>query len=352
VSGTDRRTRRLKTTIKRRPPGEQVSVTVPAIVSRELWEVANERLSWAQQHLRRQALFPYLLSGMVRHPQCGGWALAGQQKTRNFRTYQCGICHQSKAVRLLDNAAWLTVAGALLDAIAVPGKFFAARAGRPQPSADDRVKRLTRLDAEIAALQERVGKVELRWARGEVSDETRDLQLATIQAEINKRRGAIEELRRLYDEAGDQAGRDLLYENVLLYELTGWFSPPVPAPLAVRELLEITVERIELDGNRAVIETTPILGRRRLEIADITACADDRLDPYPDPLDWLREVNLPADRAGYQTHLASRDRTLLLQVRELLAPWRLTEEDKEQSLSRLLGSAQPAVGPEEWNIPE
>ena len=55
----------------RNPRESWVSVAVPPIISRELWEAAQERIAANRERLRRHSKYPYLLSGILRCGRCG-----------------------------------------------------------------------------------------------------------------------------------------------------------------------------------------------------------------------------------------------------------------------------------------
>lgn len=70
---TDRYRQNRKTSSKRRPPEEQINISIPAIIDPDLWQRVQEQLS-------RNSAFPprnnkkhqYLLRGLIRCPRCGG----------------------------------------------------------------------------------------------------------------------------------------------------------------------------------------------------------------------------------------------------------------------------------------
>ena len=53
------------------PSESWVPVSVPPIISRELWEAAQERIAANRERLRRRPKYPYLLSGILRCGRCG-----------------------------------------------------------------------------------------------------------------------------------------------------------------------------------------------------------------------------------------------------------------------------------------
>ena len=51
--------------------GDWIAVTVPAIISKELWGAAQERRANNRERLRKHPKYPYLLSGLLRCGSCG-----------------------------------------------------------------------------------------------------------------------------------------------------------------------------------------------------------------------------------------------------------------------------------------
>ena len=119
-----------------RPREEWIIVPVPAIVSPELWEMANKMLAKNKKMGRRNAKQPYLLTGLIRCANCG-YNYVGGRKTKNGRNgqkyklswYRCNArsnrmpvvverinCDQSQiSARVLDNAVWSVVCKVLLE---------------------------------------------------------------------------------------------------------------------------------------------------------------------------------------------------------------------------------------------
>ncbi len=123
----------IKTRVERSPE-EWITVAVPAIVSAELWELANEVLRKNQVTSSRNGKREYLLTGLLRCAQCGlgfsGWS---KKRKRNGKiydnpAYRCNSkvqdryfrehLHCSASViscRVLDDAVWSVVCSLLLE---------------------------------------------------------------------------------------------------------------------------------------------------------------------------------------------------------------------------------------------
>jgi len=119
-----------------RPKDEWIIVPVPAIVSPELWEMANKMLGKNKQMGRRNAKKPYLLTGLVKCATCG-YSYFGGRKTKKgesgqefeWRWYRCSSrnnrmpvvikrinCDQGQiSCHILDDAVWSVVCKVLLE---------------------------------------------------------------------------------------------------------------------------------------------------------------------------------------------------------------------------------------------
>jgi len=119
-----------------RPREEWIIVPVPALVSPELWEMANRTLAKNSQMSRRNAKAPYLLTGLVRCAKCG-YSYIGRHKTKKGRSgqvwclafYRCSAranraphvvreiaCTQGQvACHVLDEAVWSAICKLLLE---------------------------------------------------------------------------------------------------------------------------------------------------------------------------------------------------------------------------------------------
>ncbi len=117
-----------------RPESEWIRVPVPAIVSPELWELANNALDKNRQTSRRNSKRDYLLTGLVRCVVCGHNYCASQKTTRRkgktyvMAAYKCSsmstrmpvireeiACTNSQVSdRILEPAVWAAVCSVLL----------------------------------------------------------------------------------------------------------------------------------------------------------------------------------------------------------------------------------------------
>jgi site-specific DNA recombinase len=72
-----------------RPREEWIAVNVPAIIEREVWELAQAQRGRNSELSRRNAKRDYLLSGYIR---CAcGWSMSGRVYHHNYRYYECTL---------------------------------------------------------------------------------------------------------------------------------------------------------------------------------------------------------------------------------------------------------------------
>jgi len=111
------------------PTGEWVPVSVPPIVSREVWQQAQERRASNRQRMRRRPKYPYLLAGLLTCGSCGrafigmtSIASSGRgpklyhyyRCTDSARTWRQQCCHEGKLyAEEADALVWDKVAEAL-----------------------------------------------------------------------------------------------------------------------------------------------------------------------------------------------------------------------------------------------
>jgi len=72
----------------RRPVEEQIAVNVPAIISREMWELAQERRAYNSKIARRRMKRQYLLRGLV-YCGCGHAMVGGGGRGEHLYYYYC-----------------------------------------------------------------------------------------------------------------------------------------------------------------------------------------------------------------------------------------------------------------------
>jgi site-specific DNA recombinase len=111
-----------------RPESEWIHVTVPAIVSHEIWQQANDMLAKNKQTSSRNAKHSYLLTGLIKCAHCdlayhGNFDKRRKEHYKDLRYYRCSQPYEfterecdntSIQCDVLDNAVWSIVCDALL----------------------------------------------------------------------------------------------------------------------------------------------------------------------------------------------------------------------------------------------
>lgn len=119
-----------------RPREDWIIVPVPALVSTELWEMANRMLEKNAQMGKRNAQVPYLLTSIVKCASCGHTYVGGRKRKLGEKGqiwqmcyYRCSsrsgraphvvrsiACPQSQvSCRILEDAVWSAVCAVLLQ---------------------------------------------------------------------------------------------------------------------------------------------------------------------------------------------------------------------------------------------
>lgn len=126
---------------------EPISVTVPAIISKETWELANDQSKRNKRNISR-AKYPYLVRGYVTCGHCGAVmnGCARRRKTRTTLYYRCAThtnpqsytreCDSGGYYRAdqVDPAVWDTLKGWLLNPDALRQKVEQHQADRAKES--------------------------------------------------------------------------------------------------------------------------------------------------------------------------------------------------------------------------
>jgi site-specific DNA recombinase len=99
----NRREKTGKNTRRWRPREEWIPVEVPAIISRELWQAAQERLVENRNKTQPKTKYKYLLQRRLRCGQCGS-ALIGKAYRNNGRLYKYYTCRGNALDRGSDFA--------------------------------------------------------------------------------------------------------------------------------------------------------------------------------------------------------------------------------------------------------
>jgi len=197
-----------------RPRAEWIEVSVPALVSKETFALAQEQLTKNKHYSPRRTIEPTLLQGMLVCQQCGYALYRSSTRTskRKLYYYRClgsdayrhfkGALCTNRPVRsdYLDQFVWDQIIG-LLD----NGTLMQAEIDRRKEAArnsDPRRQRSETLRREQARLGNNVARLITAYQEGLVSL----VQLRQRMPELNKKSQAVEsELQSLETAAVDQA---------------------------------------------------------------------------------------------------------------------------------------------------
>jgi site-specific DNA recombinase len=198
---------------RERPRTDWIEVSVPALVSKETFALAQEQLTKNKHHSLRRTIEPTLLQGMLVCQQCG-YALyrcSTRTSKRKLYYYRClgadayrrlkGALCRNRPVRsdYLDKFVWDQIVCLLED-----GTLMQAEIDRRKETArntDPRRQRNEALRKEQARLGNNVARLVTAYQEGLLSLE----QLRQRMPELNKKSQAVEsELRSLETAAMDQ----------------------------------------------------------------------------------------------------------------------------------------------------
>ncbi len=98
----------------KRPIAEQIAVSVPALIERELWDTAQARREYNKRMAKRNAKREYLLRGMGRCGECN-YALGGEY-SKGYTYYRCSR-HASHFAGLEERCSQKAVRADKLEAI-------------------------------------------------------------------------------------------------------------------------------------------------------------------------------------------------------------------------------------------
>ena len=181
-----------------RAPEEWIVVNdaCPRIVDEEIWQRVQSILHDPERTKHRTSSRFYMLRGRARCGVCGS-SMVGQTLTvkgRPFRYYRCRHVYDKNTSRSctaryvrgdkLESTVWDEIGRVLAN----PGVVLHELENRTEAKAD--VKRIARLESEIASLAEREERLVRLYTLGNVSDEIVQKQ----SEEISRERAGLEQL--------------------------------------------------------------------------------------------------------------------------------------------------------------
>lgn len=251
------------------PEEEWIAVTVPAIISQETFDLAQNRLAQNQQMARRNnSAYDYLLRGLVSCAQCQ-LACTGRSCQPGYAYYLCR--GRTDALRLakgerciaryapaeqLDELVWADLCHILTDPTCITHELERAHAGEWLPQAlQARRQTLQKSIAQLDRQQARLLEVYLAEVIAQDEFERKRFELAQTQ------QGLERQLRQL--EAQLQQQIDIAALAVGIEE----FCQRVQPTLGIlsfqqrRQLVELLIDRVIVDDEhveiRYVIPTSP-----------------------------------------------------------------------------------------------
>lgn len=150
----------------KRPIGEQIAVSVPAIIPAPLWQAAQERRANNKLSAARNSRRLYLLRGRIKC-HCGG-SMSGQAGKKGKRDYRCTYdvnrnrertCTQKRLnADRLEMAGWKYLYDAMRDRDVFEESLREAQAQHETSQAPKRA-RLDAVNATLAEVEKRAGKL-------------------------------------------------------------------------------------------------------------------------------------------------------------------------------------------------
>jgi site-specific DNA recombinase len=258
------------------PPGQHISIPVPAIVDEALFASAAERLEENRKRNReRLAGVQYLLRGLLVCQKCG-YGFTGHHHRGQWRYYRCCGTDGSRfhgerrcnarlvAVEPLDEAVWTEVRRLLED----PGRVLAEyqrRLDATQPS--PRGLELDAVDRRLAKTRGAIGRLIDSYAGGLIEKAEFEPRIAEL-----RRRAA-----RLEAEAGElQVAEEQAHSLQLVIGKLDLFAA----------MMQDRLEAVDWSTQRDIICTLV----KRIEVSDDLVRVVFRVDPGPSTPSGMRRT--------------------------------------------------------------
>jgi site-specific DNA recombinase len=230
---------------------------VPAIVSEQEWQAAQEVLTSNRIMCRRNLREPYLLRGLIKCGVCGlSYSGLRMKPPQRDHYYRCNGRQQARGLygitgkkcparslngEYVERLVWADIESFLRN----PGEILERLRERVLMQDGERQRRETELDELRGRLQQKIGerdRVLALFRRNRIDEATLDQQLDLIEVEAADLRTDIEAATRALS-AGDRTAQ-LQSAEALLAMLRSRLDGPVPSELK-RRIVEILVETIE-----------------------------------------------------------------------------------------------------------
>lgn len=179
--------------VNRRPSNEQITVSVPPIISELQWELAQQILGTGLENSPRNSRYDYLLAKRIRCGKCN-CIMRGkrvQRKTKEHFYYRChgqdvAFAHKCDmptiTMQTLDNSIWNWIESRLLD------RHIKARAiDTALPKVND--SQVTALKQRLTKLEDEDNNLKRQARKGIINDE----EFAEGRQEIKRERDSLQE---------------------------------------------------------------------------------------------------------------------------------------------------------------
>jgi site-specific DNA recombinase len=233
-----------------------IARTVPAVVSEQQWQAAQQALRANRIMCKRNIRQPYLLKGLIKCGLCG-LTFSGMrtQPPQRDHYYRCNGRQHARGLYGLsgkkcpsktlngdyvERLVWADIESFLGN----PGEILERLRERVCMQDGERKRRLKALDELTSRLEQKAAerdRVLGLFRRGRIDDATLDQQLDQINTESFSLHAQIEQATRALS-AGDRAAQ-LKSAEELLATLRSRLAGPIPPELK-RRIIEILVEKI------------------------------------------------------------------------------------------------------------
>ena len=277
------------------PPGQHISIPVPAIVDEALFASAAERLEENRKRNReRLAGVQYLLRGLLVCQKCG-YGFTGHHHRGQWRYYRCCGTDSSRfhgerrcnarlvAVEPLDEAVWTEVRRLLEDPTRVLAEYQ-RRLDATQPS--PRGLELDAVDRRLAKTRGAIGRLIDSYAEGLIEKAEFEPRIAEL-----RRRAA-----RLEAEAGElQVAEEQAHSLQLVIGKLDLFAA----------MMRDRLEAVDWSTQRDIICTLV----KRIEVSDDLVRVVFRVDPgLSTPSERRRTLPHCPTRGDHAPHVGDRSR--------------------------------------------
>jgi site-specific DNA recombinase len=199
---------------RRKPDDEAIIVPCPAIVSRGLFEAAQEQLQRNREKFVKPARYPYLLRGRITCARCGGRFVGRAMHKGQYLYYGCDKANQPKvlnrqcdALRVraeaIDQAVWGVVCEEIQDIDKLMRKVK-ERSDESNQARSVLEQAIAVSEAQIQKANERYSRFESLYGDGMLSKEKLMTYQSDRDTEVSKR------------ETEKQAWRDRLGEQMVI----------------------------------------------------------------------------------------------------------------------------------------